>query len=202
MAVSSKASPFGCGLGLRPAIKKGQTAIVRSAPLIACSRSASLPGPPKGRSLSIRTRSSTPPGGGVAASPQTGGGDGNGAGTGGGSGGGSGGGGNGKSGGSGNPMGSWTILFGLAVGAGGLAGFLKKGSGKSLVAGFIFASALCFCGALMADPTNTLGVRLALVVVLMLGGFMGYKYKKTQKPFTAGIAAVSGLMTIGYLCNL
>ena len=48
------------------------------------------------------------------------------------------------------------------VAAGGLAGFLKKGSGKSLAAGFIFAATLCFCGALMADPTNVLGKRLAL----------------------------------------
>ena len=46
--------------------------------------------------------------------------------------------------------------------AGGLIGFMKKGSGASLMAGFIVAGTLLFCSALMADPTNGLGVRLAL----------------------------------------
>lgn len=41
-------------------------------------------------------------------------------------------------------------------------GYLKKGSGVSLMSAFIIAAALCFCGSLMADPFDTLGTRLAL----------------------------------------
>eukprot|EP00873_Tetraselmis_striata_P009673 jgi/Tetstr1/429937/TSEL_019800.t1 len=113
--------------------------------------------------------------------------------------GGGGGGGAGGSGASGSPMGSWTGLFAFLIIVGGLMGYLKKGSMQSLYASFGIAATLMFCASLMADPTNVLGIRLALAVVLLLGGYMGYKFSQSKKPHAGAIAGMCGLMALGYM---
>ncbi|XP_062091238.1 protein FATTY ACID EXPORT 2, chloroplastic-like [Humulus lupulus] len=92
-----------------------------------------------------------------------------------------------------------TLGYAALVGVGGLMGYLKSGSQKSLLAGGISATLLYYVHTQL--PTNPvfasslgLGLSAALLVV------MGSRFKKSGKIFPAGVVSlVSFVMTGGYL---
>uniref|UniRef100_A0A803NV11 Uncharacterized protein n=1 Tax=Cannabis sativa TaxID=3483 RepID=A0A803NV11_CANSA len=92
-----------------------------------------------------------------------------------------------------------TLGYAALVGVGGLMGYLKSGSQKSLLAGGISASLLYYVYTQL--PTNPvfasslgLGLSAALLVV------MGSRFKRSGKIFPAGVVSIiSFIMTGGYL---
>ncbi|EXC13625.1 UPF0136 membrane protein [Morus notabilis] len=92
-----------------------------------------------------------------------------------------------------------TLGYAALVGVGGLMGYLKSGSQKSLLAGGISASLLYYVHTQL--PTNpvfasTLGLGLSAALL----GVMGSRFKSSGKIFPAGVVSlVSLVMTGGYL---
>ncbi|KAK4413433.1 protein FATTY ACID EXPORT 2, chloroplastic [Sesamum alatum] len=92
-----------------------------------------------------------------------------------------------------------TLGYAALVGVGGVMGYLKGGSRKSLIAGGLSASLLYYVYTLLpSDPV--LASSLGLVLSVSLMGVMGSRIKKSGKIFPAGIVAFASLvMTGGYL---
>ncbi|XP_057950808.1 protein FATTY ACID EXPORT 2, chloroplastic-like [Malania oleifera] len=92
-----------------------------------------------------------------------------------------------------------TLAYAALVGAGGVMGYLKGGSQKSLVAGGISALALCLVyGQLASRPV--LASSLGLGVSAALLGVMGSRFKSSGKVFPAGVVSLASLvMAGGYL---
>ncbi|KAL5572265.1 hypothetical protein UlMin_021862 [Ulmus minor] len=92
-----------------------------------------------------------------------------------------------------------TLGYAALVGVGGLMGYLKSGSQKSLLAGGISASILYYVYTQL--PTNpTFASSLGLGISAALLGVMGSRFKKSGKIFPAGVVSlVSLVMTGGYL---
>ncbi|GKB87178.1 fatty acid export 2, chloroplastic-like protein [Tanacetum coccineum] len=92
-----------------------------------------------------------------------------------------------------------TLGYAALVGLGGLMGYLKSGSQKSLISGGISAGLLLFVYSQL--PVNPVfascigtGLSAALLVV------MGTRFKKSGKVFPAGVVSfVSFIMTGGYI---
>ncbi|PAN11956.1 hypothetical protein GQ55_2G222400 [Panicum hallii var. hallii] len=90
-----------------------------------------------------------------------------------------------------------TIPYGLVVLAGGVAGYLKRGSAASLAAGVGFGAALLLAGALSAwafahgggGAGAVFGTVLQIVCAVVLTVVMGVRYVKTRKIMPAGIIA-------------
>ncbi|PUZ72264.1 hypothetical protein GQ55_2G380100 [Panicum hallii var. hallii] len=90
-----------------------------------------------------------------------------------------------------------TIPNGLVVLAGGVAGYLKRGSAASLAAGVGFGAALLLAGALSAwafahgggGAGAVFGTVLQIVCAVVLTVVMGVRYVKTRKIMPAGIIA-------------
>ncbi|XP_025804583.1 protein FATTY ACID EXPORT 5-like [Panicum hallii] len=101
-----------------------------------------------------------------------------------------------------------TIPYGLVVLAGGVAGYLKRGSAASLAAGVGFGAALLLAGALSAwafahgggGAGAVFGTVLQIVCAVVLTVVMGVRYVKTRKIMPAGIiAAISAIVLIFYV---
>ncbi|KAK4391321.1 protein FATTY ACID EXPORT 2, chloroplastic [Sesamum angolense] len=92
-----------------------------------------------------------------------------------------------------------TLGYAALVGVGGLTGYLKGGSQKSLIAGGLSASLLYYVYTLL--PSNpVLASSLGLILSAFLLGLMGSRFKKSGKMFPAGIVSFASLvMTGGYL---
>ncbi|GMY36534.1 protein FATTY ACID EXPORT 2, chloroplastic-like [Fagus crenata] len=92
-----------------------------------------------------------------------------------------------------------TLAYAALVGVGGVMGYLKSGSQKSLLAGALSASLLCYVYAqLPARPILASSVGLGLSAALL--GVMGSRFKKSGKIFPAGVVSlVSLIMSGGYL---
>ncbi|KEH32405.1 putative TMEM14 family protein [Medicago truncatula] len=92
-----------------------------------------------------------------------------------------------------------TLGYAILVGAGGVMGFLKSGSQKSLLAGGLSSALLFYVftelpGRPVLASSVGLGISAALLVV------MGSRFKKSGKVFPAGVVSlVSFIMTGGYL---
>ncbi|EPS65815.1 hypothetical protein M569_08962 [Genlisea aurea] len=93
----------------------------------------------------------------------------------------------------------FTLGYAALVGIGGLLGFLKGGSKKSLIAGGVSASLLYYIHTLL--PSNpVVASSLGLAVSASLLGVMGSRFKKSGKIFPAGVVSGASLvMTGGYL---
>ncbi|CAM8894670.1 unnamed protein product [Rhodiola kirilowii] len=91
-----------------------------------------------------------------------------------------------------------TLGYAALVGLGGVMGYAKTGSGKSLVAGGLSAAALYYVYTeLPVNPTFASTLGLGVSGALM--GVMGARYKNTGKMFPAGVVSlVSLLMAGGY----
>lgn len=92
-----------------------------------------------------------------------------------------------------------TLGYAALVGIGGVMGYLKGGSQKSLIAGGLSASLLCYVYTLL--PSNpVLASSLGLGLSASLLGVMGSRFQKSGKIFPAGIVSFASLvMTGGYL---
>ncbi|CAI9266459.1 unnamed protein product [Lactuca saligna] len=92
-----------------------------------------------------------------------------------------------------------TLGYAALVGLGGVMGFLKSGSQKSLISGGISAALLLFVYTqLPVNPVFASCVGLGLSGALL--GVMGMRFKKSGKVFPAGVVSVvSFVMTGGYL---
>ncbi|XP_071933875.1 uncharacterized protein [Coffea arabica] len=92
-----------------------------------------------------------------------------------------------------------TLVYAFLVGAGGLMGYLKSGSQKSLISGGLAASLLYYVyTALPTKPVFASSLGFGLSAALL--GMMGSRFKRSGKIFPAGIVSlVSLIMTGGYL---
>ncbi|KAK3213297.1 hypothetical protein Dsin_018003 [Dipteronia sinensis] len=92
-----------------------------------------------------------------------------------------------------------TLGYAALVGVGGLMGYLKSGSQKSLLAGGLSASLLFFVYTqLPTKPVLASFIGFGLSAALL--GVMGSRFKKSGKIFPAGVVSlVSLVMTGGYL---
>jgi len=92
-----------------------------------------------------------------------------------------------------------TLGYAALVGVGGVMGYLKSGSQKSLLAGGMSASLLYYVySQLPVRPVLASSVGLGISAALL--GVMGARFKKSGKIFPAGVVSlVSLIMTGGYL---
>ncbi|KAK9275959.1 hypothetical protein L1049_023234 [Liquidambar formosana] len=92
-----------------------------------------------------------------------------------------------------------TLGYAALVGVGGVMGYLKSGSQKSLLAGGLSALLLYYVYTeLPSRPTFASSLGLGLSAALL--GVMGSRYKKSGKIFPAGVVSIVSLvMTGGYL---
>lgn len=92
-----------------------------------------------------------------------------------------------------------TLGYAALVGLGGLMGYLKSGSQKSLISGGISAALLFFVYTqLPVNPVFASCIGFGLSAALL--GVMGTRFKKSGKVFPAGVVSVVSLvMTGGYL---
>ncbi|CAM8941553.1 unnamed protein product [Rhodiola kirilowii] len=92
-----------------------------------------------------------------------------------------------------------TLGYAALVGLGGLMGYLKSGSLKSLAAGGISASVLLFVySQLPVRPVLASAVGLGMSAALLV--VMGSRFKNSGKVFPAGVVSlISFIMTGGYL---
>lgn len=87
-----------------------------------------------------------------------------------------------------------SLFYAALVAGGGVLGYVKKGSKKSLVAGTTFGLILSACAAGMG--TSSLPTSIALISAAALSYVMGRRYVASRKMMPAGITAgVSLLMT-------
>lgn len=92
-----------------------------------------------------------------------------------------------------------TLGYAALVGIGGIMGYLKGGSQKSLVAGGLSAS-LLYCVYTLLPSNPVLASSLGLGLSASLLGVMGSRFKKSGKIFPAGVVSFASLvMTGGYL---
>ncbi|KAL6220837.1 hypothetical protein ACLB2K_008591 [Fragaria x ananassa] len=91
-----------------------------------------------------------------------------------------------------------TLAYAVLVGVGGVMGFLKSGSNKSLLAGGISASLLYLVYTELPKRTvfaSSLGLGLSAALLVV----MGSRFKRSGKIFPAGVVSlVSLIMTGGY----
>ncbi|URD92622.1 Transmembrane proteins 14C [Musa troglodytarum] len=92
-----------------------------------------------------------------------------------------------------------TLGYAALLGAGGVMGFVKGGSQKSLVAGGVSAALLCHVYTQLPErPLYASSLGLGTSVTLLT--VMGSRYKKSGKVFPAGVVSlVSLIMAGGYL---
>lgn len=96
----------------------------------------------------------------------------------------------------------WTYLFAALLAAGGIMGYVKGRSTKSLTAGGSAAVILALCARGMAGPAAANGVRIAFALSLVLGMVMLSRFQRSRKLMPAGVlAGVSLLMSGGYILN-
>ncbi|KAI3845910.1 hypothetical protein MKX03_007465 [Papaver bracteatum] len=92
-----------------------------------------------------------------------------------------------------------TLGYAALVGVGGLMGYLKSGSQKSLTAGGLSALLLFYVYTqLPTNPVFASALGMGLSAALL--GVMGSRFKNSGKVFPAGVVSVVSLvMTAGYL---
>ncbi|CAD6217877.1 unnamed protein product [Miscanthus lutarioriparius] len=104
-----------------------------------------------------------------------------------------------------------TIPYGLLLLAGGVAGYVKRGSAASLAVGGGFGAALLLAGALSAwsfghgggGAAAILATVIQIVCAVLLTVVMGIRYAKTRKIMPAGIiAAISAMVLIFYVYKI
>ena len=91
------------------------------------------------------------------------------------------------------------IIFGLITLAGGIQGFLAKGSKASLIAGAVFGILLLLAGFLLPDREKA-GLILGLVLTLGLAGRFLPVFFKTQSWWPAGVEGWLG--AVGLILTL
>ena len=92
-----------------------------------------------------------------------------------------------------------TLGYAALVGVGGVMGYVKSGSQKSLAAGGLSAAVLYYVYTqLPTNPVFASSVGLGISAALL--GVMGSRFKRSGKVFPAGVVSlVSLVMTGGYV---
>ncbi|CAD6259272.1 unnamed protein product [Miscanthus lutarioriparius] len=89
-----------------------------------------------------------------------------------------------------------TLAFAALVGAGGVMGYMKSGSQKSLAAGGISALVLYFVHTqLPVRPVFASSIGLGISAALL--SVMGSRFKKSRKIFPAGVVSLVSLVMVG-----
>uniref|UniRef100_A0A0A9DQG0 Uncharacterized protein n=1 Tax=Arundo donax TaxID=35708 RepID=A0A0A9DQG0_ARUDO len=89
-----------------------------------------------------------------------------------------------------------TLAYAALVGAGGVMGYMKSGSQKSLAAGGISALVLYFVHTqLPVRPVFASSIGLGISVALL--SVMGSRFKKSGKLFPAGVVSLVSLVMVG-----
>eukprot|EP00262_Sarcandra_glabra_P007553 TRINITY_DN20430_c0_g1_i1.p1 TRINITY_DN20430_c0_g1~~TRINITY_DN20430_c0_g1_i1.p1 ORF type:complete len:120 (+),score=9.97 TRINITY_DN20430_c0_g1_i1:123-482(+) len=102
----------------------------------------------------------------------------------------------------------FTIPYGIVVLAGGIVGYVRKGSTTSLAGGVGSGILLLIAGfvslkAFEKRRNSYLSLILETVCAFVLTWVMGQRYIQTSKIMPAGlVAAISGLMTAFYLYKI
>lgn len=121
----------------------------------------------------------------------------------GGGGGGGNGGNEGRGKGDGSGMSGPTQWLGIFIAAAGIFGYLKTRSKASIVSGMAFGFTLLFASILMADPTNKLGLLVALATTATLAYFFGRRFLENRKIFPSGVmGGLSTIYSLAYISSL
>ncbi|KAG0527844.1 hypothetical protein BDA96_06G268300 [Sorghum bicolor] len=89
-----------------------------------------------------------------------------------------------------------TLAYAALVGAGGVMGYMKSGSQKSLAAGGISALVLYFVHTqLPVRPVFASSIGLGIAAALL--SVMGSRFKKSGKIFPAGVVSLVSLVMVG-----
>ncbi|CAD6261961.1 unnamed protein product [Miscanthus lutarioriparius] len=89
-----------------------------------------------------------------------------------------------------------TLAYAALVGAGGVMGYMKSGSQKSLAAGGISALVLYFVHTqLPVRPVFASSIGLGISAALL--SVMGSRFKKSRKIFPAGVVSLVSLVMVG-----
>ena len=92
-----------------------------------------------------------------------------------------------------------SILFTLLVFAGGIYGYLSKGSSASLISGTLFAILLAFGTYFEGSRKNAYPL---IVVLLILTATMAYRFSLTSKFMPAGLMAALSFIMLSRHCFL
>eukprot|EP00877_Chromochloris_zofingiensis_P012967 jgi/Chrzof1/7924/Cz02g41140.t1 len=102
-----------------------------------------------------------------------------------------------------HPMRLWTFVYAAVLAAGGMMGYVKKGSVKSLTSAGGAALILALTARTMSGPGARGAVFVGLAVSLLLTVAMSGRFRRTGKFMPAGlIAGVSLLMSAAYIGSL
>uniref|UniRef100_A0A0D6R514 Transmembrane protein 14C n=1 Tax=Araucaria cunninghamii TaxID=56994 RepID=A0A0D6R514_ARACU len=93
----------------------------------------------------------------------------------------------------------FTLGYAALVGVGGLMGYVKSGSAKSIISGGLSALVLYYVhNQLPTSPVYASSIGLGVSAMLLI--VMGARFKKSGKIFPAGVVSVVSLiMTGGYV---
>ncbi len=87
------------------------------------------------------------------------------------------------------------VVYGVLVGLGGILGYVKAQSIPSLFFGLASGIALLICGWLVSTQ-NTVGIKGAIGIGVLLGVFFGIRYARTRKLMPAGLMTVLSLLAV------
>lgn len=96
-----------------------------------------------------------------------------------------------------NLTGSVILIYGIIALAGGIFGYVSKGSAPSLIAGGI-SGIILIISAVIIFRRNFTGVYIALVAAIVLAVYFGLSFSKEMKLMPAGMMLVLSLVAIGF----
>jgi len=88
-----------------------------------------------------------------------------------------------------HPMRAWTFALAALVAVGGIIGFVKKGSNKSLGGGLSTALILGMAARSMVGASAPASVRVAFAITFLLGVFFASRFASSKKIMPGGVGA-------------
>ena|SRR5579872_722658 len=87
------------------------------------------------------------------------------------------------------------FIYAFLIFLGGIIGYIKAGSGMSLMMGLVFGTLLMIC-ALAIYKRKIVGIWIALGLVIILDAFFTYRFMKTQSFLPSGLFSLLSLVTL------